>query len=62
MGISWSVPIPSKSLGVIISTWSTDPEEAWGATWWSRGLDSVLPMQGAWVQSLVKELDPTSYN
>ena len=26
--------------------------------WWSSGWDSVLPMQGAWVWSLVRELNP----
>ena len=30
-----------------------------GLPWWSSGLVSVLPMQGAWVWSLVGELDPT---
>ena len=24
-----------------------------GLPWWSSGLDSTLPIQGAWVQSLV---------
>ena len=27
--------------------------------WWSNGYDSMLPMQGTQVQSLVRELDPT---
>ena len=27
-----------------------------GLPWQSNGLDSVLPLQGAWVQSLVREL------
>ena len=26
------------------------------------GPDSTLPMQGAWVQSLVRELDPTCHD
>ena len=26
---------------------------------WSSGWDCLRPVQGAWVQSLVKELDPT---
>ena len=30
-----------------------------GLPWWSGGSDSTLPMQRAWVQSLVMELDPT---
>ena len=29
-----------------------------GFPWWSTGSDSMLPMQGAQVQSLVRELDP----
>ena len=28
----------------------------WGITWWSGGQGSALPLQGAWVQSLVREL------
>ena len=30
-----------------------------GLPWWHSGSDSKLSMQGAWVQSLVRELDPT---
>ena len=30
--------------------------------WWSRDSDSMLPRQGAQVQSLVRELDPTCHN
>ena len=30
-----------------------------GLPWWPSGLDSALPMQGAQVRSLVRELDPT---
>ena len=33
-----------------------------GLRWWSTSQDSVLPMQEAQVQSLVRELDPTCYN
>ena len=33
-----------------------------GRPWWSRGQDSVLPMQGAQVQPPVRELDPTCCN
>jgi len=33
-----------------------------GLSWWSSGSDSVLPAQGAQVQSLVRELDPTCHN
>ena len=31
----------------------------WELLWWHSGWDSTLPMQGAWVRSLVRELDPT---
>ena len=27
-----------------------------GIPWWSSGYDSALPLQGAWVQSLVGKL------
>ena len=30
-----------------------------GLPWWNSGQDSELPVQGAWVQSLVRKLDPT---
>ena len=30
--------------------------------WWSSGWDSALPMQGDWVPSLVREVDPTFCN
>ena len=30
--------------------------------WWSSGYDSMLPMWGAWVESLVRELDPMFCN
>ena len=35
-----------------------------GLPWWSSGQDFLFPMQGAWVQSLVRELliDPTCRN
>ena len=29
---------------------------ALGIPWWSSGWDSVLPLQGAWVQSVIREL------
>ena len=38
---------------------NTDP---WGPPWWSSGWDSTFPTQGAQVQSLVRELDPTCCN
>ena len=31
-----------------------------GLPWWSSG--SMLPVQGTWVPSLVRELDPACYN
>ena len=34
----------------------------WGLPRWSSGYDSALPMQGAQVQSLVRELDSTYHN
>ena len=33
-----------------------------GLPWWSSGLDSILPIQGVQVQSLVGELNPTCHN
>ena len=30
-----------------------------GLLWWSSGQDIALSMQGVWVPSLVRELDPT---
>ena len=33
-----------------------------GLPWWCSGWDSTLPMQGAWVPSLVGELDPMCCN
>ena len=33
-----------------------------GLPWWSSGWDFTLPVQGAWVRSLVRELDPTYRN
>ena len=30
-----------------------------GLSWWSNGQDSTLPIQGAWLQSLTRELDAT---
>ena len=32
------------------------PKRTQGLPWWSRGSDSVLPVKGAQVQSLVREL------
>ena len=33
-----------------------------GIPWWSSDLDSMLPLQGTWVQSLVRELDPMCHD
>ena len=33
-----------------------------GIPWQFSGSDSMLPIQGAWVQTLVGELDPTCHN
>ena len=30
--------------------------------WWSSGEDAMLPMQGTWVWSLIREPDPTNCN
>ena len=32
--------------------------DSMGPPWWSSDQDSMLSMQGAWTQSLVRELDP----
>ena len=39
-----------------------DRKREWRLPSWSSGYDSVLPMQGPWVQSLVRELDLTCHN
>ena len=31
-----------------------------GLAWWTSGYDSMRPVQGAWVRSLVRELDSTA--
>ena len=33
---------------------------AQGLPWWSSASDSTVPAGGAWVGSLVRELDPTA--
>ena len=33
-----------------------------GLPWWSSGWDFKLPMWEAWIQSLVREMDPTCGN
>ena len=42
--------------------WATEHTQYILKIWWSSGQDSVLLMQGAWVQSLVRELEPTCRN
>ena len=42
--------------------WQIAMKEYEGFPWWSKGQDSMLPMQEAQVRSLVRELDPTSGN
>ena len=37
-------------------------KEIQGLPWWPWGEDSKLPKQGAWVRSLVRELDPACHN
>ena len=36
--------------------------QLWGLPWWFSGQDCTLPMQGVWVQSLVRELASTCPN
>ena len=33
-----------------------------GLLWWFNGSETMLPMQGPWVYSLVKELDLTCHD
>ena len=33
-----------------------------GLPWWSSGQDSAVPVQGAQILSLVRELDPMCHN
>ena len=41
--------------------WHSQQKPAGGLPWWSSGLDSKLPVQGAWVRSLVRELHPACH-
>ena len=43
---------------VFLFFFSTFKKKSQGLPWWRSGWDSVLPMQGAGVQSLISELDP----
>ena len=38
------------------------PTARWGLPWWSSGYGFMLPVQGTWVQSLVRELGPIYYS
>ena len=40
----------------------TERQSTHSVIWCSSGQDSVLLMRGAWVQSLVRELEPTCHN
>ena len=42
------------------SSWSTRQPE--GLPWWATGQNSELPVQEAWVPSLVEELNPTGHS
>ena len=53
---AWPLLSLQKYLKSVLST------PCLGLPWWPRGWDSVLPIQGAQVQSLVGELDPTCHN
>ena len=35
--------------------WWVQDFSIWGIPWWASGQDCTLPLQGAWVQSLVRE-------
>ena len=40
-----------------------EKEKVWqGLPWQPSGQNSTLPMQGTWIQSPVRELDPTCCN
>ena len=54
-------PGPARSeAGKALNTVCLRPLQ--GLPWWSSGQDSARPVQGAWVQSLVRELDPAYGN
>ena len=42
--------------------WLKKKKHSVGIPWWSNDWDSKLPMQGTWVRSLVRELDPTCHS
>ena len=53
-------PLRSRLLATETASQTPDAKPSVGGfLWWSSGGDSVLPMQGTRVQSLVRELDPT---
>ena len=54
--------ISSQSRDVVSLGLSQDQAYSWVTSLVVQWQDSVLPMQGAWVRSLVRELDPTCHN
>ena len=54
----------SSEAGISINQLSGEKEKKKreGLPWWSSVQDFTIPMQGAWVPSLVRELDPTYRN
>ena len=47
---------------VVYNKQTNKKEQFGGLPWYSSGYKSKLPVQGAWVQSLVGELDPTYHS
>ena len=58
--IEW-IPIPNLVGMLKLMIPYTDQKGMKALPWWSSNKDSAHPMQGTWVQSLVKELDPTCH-
>ena len=54
---------PNPKFGWDVETDDTTyrSEDMKALPWWSSDKDSAHPMQGTWVQSLAKELDPTCH-
>ena len=57
--ISYFLAVSIVCLNIILNSWFKQIIVFQGIPWWSSGWESALPMQGARVQSLVRELDPT---
>ena len=51
-----SDPIPEELLSHSLK------EKGSGSPWWASGLDSTLPMQGAWDPTLIGDLDSARHN